>query len=52
MIKDNEYTLSKLVLESGAYIGTYVGNNLADQSKKNFIAKMSKASQKVRETEY
>jgi four helix bundle protein len=47
-----EYTLSKQLLRSGASIGANINEEQAAQSKKDFIAKMSIASKKARESNF
>ena len=52
MIKHNEFIISKQLLRYGISIGANVEEALADQSKKDFIVKMSTASKEARETRY
>lgn len=47
-----EYVLSKQVLRSGTSIGANIAEAQEGQSKKDFIAKMSIALGKARETSY
>lgn len=48
----NEYILSKQLLKSGTSIGANVREASAAQTKKDFVAKMSIASEEARETKY
>ncbi len=48
----NEYVLSKQVLRSGTSIGAIIEEAQAAQLRKDFMAKMSKASKEARETLY
>ena len=52
MIAEKEFVISKQLLRSGTSIGANVEENLAGQTKKDFIAKMSIASKESRETSY
>ena len=47
-----EYVLSQQLLRSGTSIGANVEQATADQSRNDFIAKMSIASKEARETRY
>ncbi len=52
-LRDNrEYVLSKQLLRSGPSIGANVEEALGDQSRNDFIAKMSIAYKEARETRY
>ena len=48
----HKYVLSKQLLRSGTSIGANVEESCAGQSRKDFLAKMSIASKKARETRY
>jgi four helix bundle protein len=48
----NEYVLSKHLVRAGTSIGVNVEEATAAQSRKDFLAKMSKASKEARETKY
>jgi four helix bundle protein len=48
----HEYVLSKQLLRSATSVGANVEEAIADQSRKDFIAKMSIASKEARETKY
>jgi len=52
LISQNEYVISKQLLKSGTSIGANVSEASAAQSKKEFITKMSIASNEARETKY
>ena len=48
----HEYVLSKPLLRSGTSIGANIEEDLAGQSRKDFLAKMAVASKEARETRY
>lgn len=52
LIESHKYVLSKQVLRSATSIGANVEEAIAGQSRRDFIAKMSIASKKARETKY
>jgi len=52
LIKQNEYVLSKQLLRSATSTGANVEEANAAQTKKDFITKMSIASEESRETRY
>ena len=52
LLKHSEFVLSKQLLRSATSIGANVEEGNATQSKRDFIAKMSIASKKARETRY
>lgn len=47
-----EYVLSKQILRSGTSIGANIKEGINEQSKKDFLAKMSIALKEAEETEY
>src|ERR1035437_9374286 len=49
---EKEFVLSKQMFRSGTSIGANIEEALAGQSRRDFLAKMSIASKKARETRY
>ena len=52
LISKNEYVLSKQLLKAGTSIGANVEEALAEQSRADFLSKMSIASKEARESNY
>lgn len=52
LVENKEYVLSKQLLRSATSIGANVEEAIAAQSKRDFISKMSIASEEARETRY
>ena len=52
LVDQKEYVLSKQLLRSATSIGANVEEAIADQSRKDFIAKMSISSKEATETRY
>jgi four helix bundle protein len=48
----NEYVLSKHLVRAGTSIGASVAEAAAAQNRKDYMAKMTKASREARETRY
>ena len=52
LLEQHEYVLSRQLLRSGTSIGANVEEASADQSRRDFLAKMALASKEARETRY
>lgn len=52
LVENKEYVLSKQLLRSATSIGANVEEEIAGQSRKDFISKMSIASKEARESLY
>ena len=52
LVKEKEFVLSRQLLRSGTAIGANIEEAIGDQSRKDFVAKMSIAYKEARETFY